>query len=144
MTHTEHTCLVLTIQTHICVYIEYNYSKNNIKLMLWENGNIKINLSGKSENASVNRRIYRWRTRHVLCGTETFCTHFVKQMTVDCLSRNWKLFKGQEFSHLATHSITLHFINKAPGHNGHIFTMLWLEDRLEIQTTEVKSWSPFL
>lgn len=40
--------------------------------------------------------------------------------------------KGQEFSHF-TYSITLHFINKAPGHNSHIFTMLRLEDRLEIQ-----------
>lgn len=40
--------------------------------------------------------------------------------------------KGEEFSHF-THSITLHFINKAPGRNSHIFTMLQLEDRLEIQ-----------
>lgn len=40
--------------------------------------------------------------------------------------------KGEAFSHF-THSITLHFINKAPGRNTHIFTMLHMEDRLEIQ-----------
>lgn len=53
---------VLTIQTCICFDIYYNYSKNNIKLMLWENGNIKINLSGKSKSeksAPVKIRIYR-------------------------------------------------------------------------------------
>lgn len=57
-------------------------------LMLWENGHIKINLSGKSKsehlNASANTRIYRLNTRHILCGTETICT-LVEQMNADCL-----------------------------------------------------------
>lgn len=39
--------------------------------------------------------------------------------------------RGENFSHF-THSLTLHFINKAPGRNSHIFTTLQLEDRLEI------------
>lgn len=39
---------------------------------------------------------------------------------------------GENFSHF-THSLTLHFINKAPGCNSHIFTRLQLEDKLDIQ-----------
>lgn len=31
---------------------------------------------------------------------------------------------GQTFSHLATNSITLHFINKAPGHNSPILNVV--------------------
>lgn len=41
-------------------------------------------------------------------------------MNVDALSRNLKLFElNNRVSHSATHSIPLHFINKAPGHKSH-------------------------
>lgn len=75
---------------------------------------IKINLSGtrvsEDLNALVNIGILRM-------NHET-----LEQMNVASVGQ--KATRGQEFSHLATHSITLHFINKAPGHNSHIFTML--------------------
>lgn len=105
--------------------------------MIWENGHMKINLSGKSKslnlNASVNNNLQMKHEAHTVWnGNNLHTLGEANECWLPLQESNAVTMKGQEFSHF-THSITLHFINKAPGHNSHIFTMLRLEDRLEIQ-----------